>query len=245
MADLEEQLRIIDRSYRRILSQQKELELKSTGCSAGSRASIGAAWFGFIEHYNQWRYEHPMAAACVRALVYLLAVLVIIVMLWHAAATPVGKVTGLDSVRSRITNTYYAFIWASRINEADITPMEPQRYPGSIEQVIDDVMVVSYYKHNQQYRKLIKPANVDVHVASGLADWAAPLILKGVVFDFYMPVGTRSGHEVWATVIWDQRTPINVELVELGYGEPEIDPPTAIVNQIYSQYYWQKAVNGE
>lgn len=243
MADLEEQLRAVDRNYRRVLSQQKALY--QAGSHGGDGSGIGAAWFGFIEHYNQWRYEHPVAATCIRILGWILSLLLLLVVLWHAAATPVGKVTGLDNVRARITYTYYAAIWASRINEGDITPMEPERYPGSIEQVIDNVMVVSYYKHNQQYRRLIKPANVDVHNPRGLADWAAPLILKGVVFDFYLAVDQRSGHDVWATVIWDQRTPINVELVELGHGEPEIDPPTAIVNQIYSQYYWQKAVNGE
>lgn len=243
MADLEEQLREIDKDYRRVLSQQQALY--AIGSRSNESSGIGAAWFSFIEHYNQWRYEHPLGAMAVRFTGGLLGLLLVVVVLWHTAATPVGRVTGLESVRARITYAYYAAIWASRINEAAITPMEPERYLGSIEQVIDNVLVVTYYKDNQQYRRLIKPANVVVRNTTGLAEWATPLILKGVVFDFYLAVDKRSGHDVWATVIWDQRTPINVELVERGYGDPEIDPPTAIVNQIYSQYYWQKAVNGE
>jgi len=232
---VEQQFRDLQRKYAELNEAAEERR-----ASRGLRVLV----YGYAESYAQWQYEHPGLARLVRILAGLCFFVLVCWMLWWVAFTSAGKVLGMDSVRWRITHAYYAAVWASRVNDANIEPMQPQRTQGTIEEVIDDVLVVSFYTDGKLRRRLAKPANVVVTSPKGLSEWAGPMLLKGLVVDFYIPVAERSGRDVWAVVIWERRVPKNVELVERGWGNPEIDPPTAVVNQIYSQYYWNLAVNG-
>lgn len=194
-----------------------------------------------LDAYQQWRYENPAKAWLMRAFTSVASVVVIVMGLWVAAGTSLGDATGLRSLRMKVTNIYYALMWASRDSGEQAQFIAPERFPGTIENVVGDVLVVTYYDAGNQHRRLVRPANVIVTNHAGFQAWAKEYLLKGVTFDFYIPLDEVKGHKVWAAVIWHKRTPVNVQLVERSLGYPEHNPPTAVVNQIFSQYYWNLA----
>jgi len=201
--------------------------------------------FRIFEEYAQWRYEHRALSVLFSAMVFSFGIGVILVSAWFLAATSFGQGLGLDSVRTRATNAYYAVMWATRSAAgAELAPVYPQRYSGSIEKIIDDVLVIVYYDEGKQYRRIVKPANVITTDRSKFKEWAAKYHLKGISIEFYEPLGEISGRKIWGAVMWYRKTPINVELVELGIGYPEKNPPTAVVNQVFALYYWHKAQSG-
>lgn len=201
--------------------------------------------FRFLEEYAQWRYEHRGLALLLALALAFVASIMLIGGAWGLADTAGGKALGLDSAKLRVTNAYYAVMWATSSTEgSERDPVKPQRFAGSIEKVIGDMLVIVYYDKGQQIRKLVKPANVIVTDKAAFARWADAYKLKGVSVDFYQSLGEVSGYSVWAVVLWYRKTPINVELVEKGIGVPEKNPPTAVVNEIFSLYYWKKAKAG-
>lgn len=201
--------------------------------------------FDFLEEYSQWRYEHPYLSGCVTALRYLFFLIMLVSFLWWMAGTAAGRVLGVDGVRDRFVFGYYSLVWASKgMPSIDSLPYQPERYSGAIEKIVGDMLVVSYYKDGKSIRRLVKPANVVVTDRKAFGEWAKSYLLKGVTIDFYVPIGKASGYDVWGVVIWSQRTPINVQLVEQGIGVPEINPDTQVVNSVFSQYYFQRARSG-
>lgn len=202
--------------------------------------------FRLLEEYAQWRYEFPIKALLLRCWVGLILVAVITVGAWFLASTGAGQVLGLASLRDRVTDAYYAFMWTTRGTEGARTDQVQARRscPGSIEQVIGTYMVVVCYHDGIQERFLAQPANVVVTNEAGFKDWASRYLLQGVNFDFYMPIGKVNDIDVWGVVVWYRKVPVNVQLVEAGLGYPEKNPPTAVVSEIFAQYYWRKAQHG-
>ncbi len=216
---------------------------KKTSASTKRKPS-GARQFFFMvtESYSLWRYEHGFAASLVRILIGFLVTLALIIALWVAAGTAAGEATGLATIRARITYAYYGIVWATRGNSVvSELPIAPRRVSGSIEQVVGDVMVVTCYENSERVQRLVKLANVIITDKKGFGSWAKQYMLKGVVIDLYKPLEQRAGRDVWGAVLWYHKAPINVEPVERGFGYPEKNPPTAVVNQIFSQYYWTLA----
>lgn len=232
----------------RDLSERLSILLdKQQPVRAGGRGEERVREYGrfmaLVEAYSQWRYENPVKSLVIRLISGGASCAALLLSLWWVAGTGVGEATGLQSLRTKATNIYYAILWSTRgdVDAALVAQMAPQRFPGTIEQVIDGVLVVSYYEAGKQYRRLVKPANVIMTDKKGFELWAKQYLLKGVTFDFYIPLEEIKGHKVWAAVIWYRKTPVNVELVERSLGYPEKNPPTAVVNQVFSQYYWNLA----
>jgi|TARA_Y100001951_G_scaffold104220_1_gene115192 hypothetical protein len=200
----------------------------------------------FMESLAQWRFEHPVAYRWVCGLFASFCLVLMLSAAWVFAGTSFGQAVGFASAKQRTVDAYYAAIWAMKVGDlASVPQMEPQSFRGQIEQVIDDMIVVSYYENNQQKRRLIKVANVSVRDREAFKRWALQYRLKSVQLDFYLVLNRFAGRDVWATVIWNRRTPINIELVEMRVGEPEYSPPTAVVSQLFSRYYWDRALNGQ
>jgi hypothetical protein len=234
------------------LEQQFEALMKSResiGSGNRKKAQDGQAReyaFRFLEEYAQWRYEHRGLSMLVSTALFSMGTGTLLITAWLLAATSFGQALGLDTVRARATNAYYAALWATRGAEgAETAPVYPKRYSGAIEKIIDDILVVVYYEDGKQYRRLVKPANVITTDRMKFKEWANQYHLKGISIEFYEPLGEVAGHQVWGSVMWYRKTPINVELVELGIGYPEKNPPTAVVNKIFALYYWHKAQTGQ
>lgn len=201
--------------------------------------------FNFIEEYAQWKYEHPVLSRILAILRFVVISALILFFMWWLAGTSAGRAVGLESVKNRITFGYYSAVWASKgVPPVDSLPVTPRRFSGTIEKVVGDVLIVSYYRDGKSVRRLARPANVVITDKGGFKEWAEQYILKGVTIDFYIPIDKASGHDVWGVVIWSKRVPINVQLVERGYGTPEINPETQVVNSVFSQYYLQRAKSG-
>ena len=199
-----------------------------------------------FDAYTQWRYEHPTAARWSARVSWLFLVAILSVSFWSVSSSSVGRALGLESVKNRIVYTYYAGVWAAKVgDQANLEVMKAESYQGYIERVVGDMMVVKIYSNGQQQRRIIKAANVVVQNRGQFKQWAEGFKLKSVRLDFYLVLGQVGGRDVWATVIWLNREPINVQLVEQDIGYPEVSPPTAVVNKLYSLYYWRKAINGD
>lgn len=233
IAKLERQFKAYQAKYQRLTNNKG-----SYGLGGGLdelRDSIG-----------QWRFEHPQGFRLVCIVTSMLGAVLLCVWLWIFASTSLGNAVGLGSVKNRMTNAYYAVLWAGKVGDmANLETLTPETNLGYIEQIIGDMMVVSYFRDGTQYRRLIKAANVVVEDEAAFHAWGESYKLKPLRFDFYLRLGQAAGRDVWATVLWKNREPINVQLVEQRVGYPEVSPPTAVVNQLYSRYYWDKAKNGE
>ena len=201
--------------------------------------------FSFFEEYAQWKFEHPYLAKIVRLLRFLFLSFMVIALFWWLAGTAAGKLIGMDGIKNRFVYGYYALVWANKgMPEVDSLQVAPKRYSGTIEKVVGDVLIVSYYDKGKSVRRLVRPANVVIADSKGFREWAKPYILKGITVDFYIPIDKASGHDVWAVVLWSKRIPVNVQLVEQGVGYPEHNPETQVINQVYAQYYFRRAKSG-
>lgn len=233
-----------------LLLRLKELEQMHSDSLGTSRfgsstviRSDRVAAFEAYERLLQWKYEHPVKAGILRAAYTSAFLALVFVFLWWLAGLGAGEAVGLKPVRERLTNAYYGVLWSTRSssNSPDELPITPTRLSGSIERVIGDVLVVVVYDGKTRSRRLVRLANVIVTNKPEFGKWASQYLLKGVVLDFYKPLEQIKGHDVWGAVIWHRRVPINVQPVEHGIGIPEKNPPTTVVNQIFSQYYWSLA----
>lgn len=201
--------------------------------------------FGFFEEYAQWKYEHPFLSGLLKVFRFFVFSFFLFAFAWWLAGTSAGRVTGLDSVRNRTVFAYYSVIWASKgMSDVDSLPLTPKRFSGTIEKIAGDVLIVSYYDQGKSVRRLVRPANVIITDKKGFGEWASKYLLKGITIDFYTPIDKASGYDVWGVVLWSKRVPVNVQLVELGYGTPEKNPETQVVNSIFSRYYLQRARSG-
>lgn len=196
-----------------------------------------------IGTYMQWRYEHPGLSMVAGFFSFNIALSLMLLLAWTIADTSFGAAIGLSSTRSRIEHAYYAVVWSTAKGDGiDTLPIAPERVTATIERIVGDVLIVSYFdKQGQRIQRLVRPANVILTDKAGFASWARKYLLVGVTLDFYIPIDKVSGRDVWGVVIWRNRVPVNIELVEQGLGYPEKNPPTAVVNQIFSQYYWTLA----
>jgi len=232
----------LDRRLTQML--EKREAISRAGPMAGKGQGKGYI-FGFMADYAQWCYEHRVLGLFSKSVMYALVLSVLLMGAWGLAATGIGKALGMESVKNRITNSYFAILWSSRsATGAELMPITPERFSGTIERVVGDVLVVAYYDNGKQYRRLVRAANVVATDKRAFDEWAKKYHLKGLMIDFYEPLDVIAGKQVWGAVLWYRRVPINVELVENGIGYPEKNPPTAVVNQIFSQYYWHKARTG-
>ncbi|MCF6783445.1 hypothetical protein [Stutzerimonas stutzeri] len=228
----------LEKQFELLMQQRAEIQKPAKGREGRGKQYL----FSFMGQYAQWCYEHRVLGLLSRITIHAGVLGVCVMTLWILAGTGLGQAFGLEKVKDRITFSYYAVLWSSRSAAgAESMPLVPSRFSGTIEKVIDDLLVVTYYDNGSQYRRLARPANVIATDKAVFSEWANQYLLKGVTIDFYQPLGEVSGHQVWGVVLWYRKTPINVELVELGIGYPEKNPPTAVVNQIFSQYYWHKA----
>lgn len=235
----------LERKFNALMEGREQIMRSGLKARAGEGKGREYA-FRFLEEYAQWRYEHRAFALMASVLAYLLVSVVLLYGAWLLASTSIGQGLGLDSARSRVTNAYYAVLWATRgVEGAETAPVFPPRYSGAIERIIGDVLVVVYYDSGKQIRRLVRPANVITTDQAKFKAWATQYHLKGLSIEFYEPLDEIAGHQVWGAVMWYRKTPINVELVEQAIGYPEKNPPTAVVNQIFSQYYWHKARAGK
>jgi len=195
------------------------------------------------DQYSQWSYENPQKGQLAGWAGGASSFVLLLLLVWGVAGTGVGQVVGLATLKDRVSNAYYAVLWGSRgqSNTASDLPIVPERLSGSIERVVGDILVVIVYQGDAGHRRLVRLANVSVTDKAKFAEWVQPYLLKGLTFDFYKVLGSQSGHDVWGAVLWSARIPLNVEPVERGIGFPEKNPPTTVVNQIFSQYYWSLA----
>jgi len=201
--------------------------------------------FGFFEEYAQWKYEHPLLSKLLRLLRFFFITLMLAALFWWVAGTAAGKVTGIEKIRDRAVFAYYSIAWANKgVPSVDSLPEPPARYSGTIEKVVGDVLVVRFYSNGKSYRRLVRTANVVVSDKKGFGEWAKQYLLKSITIDFYNTGGKAAGYDVWNAVLWSKRVPINVQLVEKGYGVPFKNPETDVVNMIFSQYYFQRARTG-
>lgn len=201
--------------------------------------------FGFFEEYAQWKYEHPYISRFVTFLRFVFIIFMLSAFMWWLAGTAAGRVLSLDGVRDRFVFGYYSIVWASKgmpsINSLHTTP---ERFAGTVEKIVGDILVVSYYKDGKSVRRLARPANVIVTDKKAFEGWAKQYLLKGITIDFYIPIDKASGYDVWGVVMWSKRIPVNVQLVEQGIGYPEKNPETQVVNSVFSQYYYKRARSG-
>lgn len=51
-------------------------------------------------------------------------------------------------------------------------------------------------------------------------------------------------YDMEKSVVWIERKPLNVTLIEVGAARPDPDPPTNIVDLAFASYYWNQ-VKGE
>ncbi|MBA1280200.1 hypothetical protein [Stutzerimonas stutzeri] len=232
----------LEQKFNQLMEQRRAIQPAGHGAREGKGKQY---LFSFMGEYAQWCYEHRILGSLSKLLIYLALASAITICLWGFAGTGLGKAFGLEKVRDRATFSYYAILWSSRSAAgAERMPIAPSRYSGTIEKVIGDMLVVTYYENGAQLKRLVRPANVIATDKAAFAEWATKYLLKGISIDFYQPLGEVSGHKVWGVVLWYRKNPINVELVEQGIGYPEKNPPTAVVNQIFSQHYWHKARTG-
>tara|TARA_R110001592_G_scaffold33503_20_gene116032 strand:+ start:4578 stop:5309 length:732 start_codon:yes stop_codon:yes gene_type:complete len=233
VAELERRFQAYQAKYQRISNNN-------------SLVTFDGGFFDLRESIAQWSYEHPKAYRFSFFSFTFLSTGLLVFLLWIFSSTSLGYAIGFGGVKDRVTNAYYAALWAVKVGDkANLEPMTPETSLGYIEKVIGDLMVVSYFENGTQYRRLIKAANVVVEDIPGFVAWGESYKLKPLRFDFYLRIGQAAGRDVWATVLWKGREPINVQLVERHIGYPEVSPPTAVVNQLYSRYYWDKAKSGE
>lgn len=205
--------------------------------------------FGWLDYFfsalKQFRYEHPYWHKALMALVWCFSFLLVLGLAYSLSFSKVGEGIGLESARHRAEDAYYAMLWATRSTAgAESKPIAPERFAGTIDQVVGNYLVVKYYSGRQQHKRLAQLANVIVSDNAAFTAWAKGYALKGLTLDFYTPIGQVGEHEVWGVVFWHNKEPINVRAVEVGAGTPEKNPPTAVVNQIFSQFYWQRAKAG-
>lgn len=199
--------------------------------------------FVVFEELTQLRYERPILGWIIVLMQWLIGVALLITFMWWLASTSVGNLLGLTSTRDRITYAYYSLQWARKgVPAVESMPFLPQRYSGTIERASQDMLLVTYYEGGKSIRRIVKPSNVVVEDTAKFKGWAEPYLLKPVTIDFYAPLSKYADQDVWSVVLWVSKKPINVELVEQHIGVPEINPITTAVNQIYSQYYFQKAM---
>ncbi|MBF6615625.1 MAG: hypothetical protein ITG07_02755 [Candidimonas sp.] len=228
----------LEKRIERLMQTRSEIQRPARGREGRGKQYL----FSFMGEYAQWCYEHRILGLLSRVFVHGCVVGICTLTLWLLAGTGLGQAFGLEKVKNRITYSYYAVLWSSRSAAgAEHMPLVPTRFSGTIEKVIDDLLVVAYYDNGSQLRRLVRPANVIATDKAAFAEWASQYLLKGIAIDFYQPLDEVSGHQVWGVVLWYRKSPINVELVERGIGYPEKNPPTAVVNQIFSQHYWHKA----
>lgn len=231
----------LEQKFERLMEHRATIQARRTRPTGKGKQLL----FSFMGEYAQWCYEHRILGALSTLAVYLILLSAIVLTLWGFAGSSLGKVFGLDGVRDRITYSYYAILWSSRsATKPEEMPLIPHRFAGTIEKTIGDMLVVTYYDNGQQLRRLVRPANVITTDNAAFVEWSRKYLLKGISIDFYQPLAEVSGHQVWGAVLWYRKNPINVELVEQGIGYPEKNPPTAVVNQIFSQHYWHKARTG-
>jgi len=237
---LSEKLDAVEKEAQRVGHEYQTLLRQNN--SGGASIS----WSELSDAHTQWRYEHPLLSRLLIKAFLLGGVILLLACLWVGASSGIGKAMGLDHGKKRIIHAYYAILWTAKIGDAsDLHPMNAESYQGYVERVIDDMMVVSYYKDGAQHRRLIKAANVVIEDKPGFQEWALRYKLRPITLDFYLVLEQAAGHDVWAAVMWLNKEPINVQLVERRLGYPEVSPPTAVVNRIYSQYYWGLAINGK
>lgn len=232
----------LERKFNRLIEQRETIGRDGPSTKEGkSRLYL----VGVMADYAQWCYENRVLGVLSKTVIYVVLLCALLVGAWGVAGTGVGKALGMESARARITNSYFAVLWSSRsATGAELMPITPERFSGTIERIIGDVLVVAYYQNGKQLRRLVRTANVVATDKQAFGQWANQYRLKGLMIDFYEPLDVIAGQQVWGAVLWYRRVPINVELVEKGIGYPEKNPPTAVVNQIFSQYYWHKARTG-
>lgn len=231
----------LQRRFAELMEKRETIDKRGPSPRSGEKLFM----LGFMADYAQWCYENRVLGLLSKTVAYGLLLTVLLLGAWGLAGTGAGKALGMESVKARITNSYFAILWSSRsATGAELMPVTPTRYSGTIERVVGDVLVVKYYDDGKQLRRLVRTANVIATDKKAFGVWAQQYHLKGLLIDFYEPLGEIAGQKVWGAVFWYRRVPINVELVEQGIGYPEKNPPTAVVNQIFSQYYWHKARTG-
>ncbi len=228
----------LQRSFSELMEKREAIARRGASPKSGQKL----LFLGFMADYAQWCYENRVMGLLSKAVLYGVLLISLLFGAWLLAGSGAGKALGMESVKARITNSYFAILWSSRsATGAELMPITPERFSGTIERIVGDVLVVKYYDDGKQLRRLVRMANVIATDKKAFIAWAHQYHLKGLVIDFYDPLGEIAGQKVWGAVIWYRRVPINVELVEQGIGYPEKNPPTAVVNQIFSQYYWHRA----
>lgn len=222
-----------------------EDRVQSTSGSA-VLARISDRIHAVFDAWSQWRYENPGQALLASLTASVTGLAFCFALLWAVADSSFGKDTGLFTAREKVSNVYYALVWSTRafLDSQSEKPLQPQRFSGSIEKVVGNMMIVAYYDQGKQLKRVIRLANVIVQDVDGFKTWSEQYRLKGMLIDFYIPLEKVSGYDVWAAVLWYRQAPINVELVELGLGHPAVNPPTVVVNDIFSRHYWSLVKGG-
>lgn len=167
-----------------------------------------------------------------------LAISIVLSVTFLAPTTEITRAMGLVSLQTKATATRHALYWSWRartnVSSNILNEKTDSRY-GLIKGLAKDGNLLfllpdgkNYVQHNAKLADIVidNPILANEFIASQYPETSAR-------FDYY-----GNGNFV---VVKTKDNFLNLKLVETGYAKPDPNPPTNIVDKLFSTYYWNIA----
>lgn len=140
------------------------------------------------------------------------------------------RVIGVTDLQKRISYLQNAVYWETRARLHVTDTQTPMVLYGSLVGVTKSGLIVISIPIGKKFeQRLVQVADVRLTDLLGVASQIGALRTEDARFDMYGRLA----------VIWVRGVPLNLNLIERGFAEPDPNPPTNIVDQVFATYYWR------
>lgn len=174
-------------------------------------------------------YDYPRLFRTVVTL-FAAALLLFVFMLLPPA--PVFRAIGVTGIQTRISALYYAGFWRVRAmtNRSAVISKSDVEFGTMAGLDRSGRVIVSVPSGATYLLKTYQIADVKITDLYGAASVIGQLRTEDAKLEIYSPD---------QVVIWVRGAPFNVKLIESGHAVPDPSPPTNIVDDAFSTYYWR------
>jgi len=180
-----------------------------------------------MDWINDFRYDHPGAFWGLAAAAALFLGGCVFFLL---PANEFFRTVGVTSAQVRADALRRAIYWQTRATfTASAGEEAPHVVYGNVLGIAaDSSIIVSIPAGDAYEQRTYRLADIVIHDVQSAARLIADHRLSPAKFDLY---GAQA-------VVWIDRAPLNVRLIERGAATPDPNPPTNIVDVAFAKHYW-------
>lgn len=181
------------------------------------------------DFFDNLRFDHP---AIFKWLMASFFATVVCVIFFSLPPSPLLRAMGVTSVQKKMSSLYYAVFWQVRAatNDAPVEGTLKTTFGSLAGLDPSGMLVVSMPEGNHFVQSRVWIADIKITDLYGTAALIGGLRTEDAKFDVY------PGNQV---VVWIRDVPFNVKVIEAGFGSPDPNPPTNIVDKAFAAYYWR------